>query len=123
MGVFSIVGGLVTLRLPETLNQKLPQTLEEGENFGQDVQWLSTLIRWESQPFDDLFGYLYFSFFYIICYIIYYSIYIYYYFYYYYYYYYLLFIIYFFTLFIIFYIIFFFFYILAIYIHPINFDG
>ena len=123
MGVFSIVGGLVTLRLPETLNQKLPQTLEEGENFGQDVQWLSTLIRWESQPFDDLLRIFIIWLFYIIYYIIY--------IYYYCYYYFLLFIIiifflfiiYFFILFFIYFLFFWLFYILAIYFHPTNFDG
>ena len=36
MGVFSLVGGLVTLKLPETLDAKLPQTLSEGEEFGKD---------------------------------------------------------------------------------------
>jgi len=39
MGVFSIMGGLMSLRLPETLNEKLPQTLEEGEEFGKDFRW------------------------------------------------------------------------------------
>ena len=36
MGVVSAVGGVVGLRLPETLYKKLPQTLEEGEQFGKD---------------------------------------------------------------------------------------
>ena len=31
----------MTLRLPETLNEKLPQTLEEGEEFGKNFQWFS----------------------------------------------------------------------------------
>ena len=39
MGVASIVGAVVTLRLPETLNKKLPQTLEDGERFGEDYDW------------------------------------------------------------------------------------
>lgn len=42
MGVMCIVGGLLTLRLPETLDAKLPQTIEEGEEFGKDfVGWKS----------------------------------------------------------------------------------
>lgn len=36
MGAVSIFGGIAGLRLPETLHQKLPQTLEEGEAFGSD---------------------------------------------------------------------------------------
>ena len=33
-GSFSVVAGLLPLFLPETLGQKLPETLEEGENLG-----------------------------------------------------------------------------------------
>lgn len=36
MGIVSAMGGLAALRLPETLHHKLPQTLEEGEEFGKD---------------------------------------------------------------------------------------
>ncbi|XP_059476559.1 carcinine transporter [Neocloeon triangulifer] len=36
MGVISVIGGLAGLRLPETLHTKLPQTVEEGEEFGKD---------------------------------------------------------------------------------------
>ena len=36
LGVVSIVGGLSGLRLPETLHHRLPQTVEEGEEFGKD---------------------------------------------------------------------------------------
>jgi len=36
MGVISVFGGIVGLRLPETLFKKLPQTIEEGEEFGKD---------------------------------------------------------------------------------------
>ena len=36
MGVISAIGGVVGLRLPETLFKKLPQTIEEGEEFGKD---------------------------------------------------------------------------------------
>jgi len=36
MGIISAIGGIVGLRLPETLFKKLPQTMEEGEEFGKD---------------------------------------------------------------------------------------
>ena len=36
-GSVSVLAGLLTLFLPETLGQKLPETLEEGENFGMYV--------------------------------------------------------------------------------------
>lgn len=36
MGSISVIGGLTSLRLPETLHYKLPQTLEEGEEFGKE---------------------------------------------------------------------------------------
>ncbi len=36
MGIISAIGGVVGLRLPETLFRKLPQTMEEGEEFGKD---------------------------------------------------------------------------------------
>ncbi|KAE8752452.1 hypothetical protein FOCC_FOCC000923 [Frankliniella occidentalis] len=36
MGAISVLGGLTGLRLPETLHHSLPQTVEEGEEFGKD---------------------------------------------------------------------------------------
>ena len=33
LGVFSVCGGLITLVLPETLGEKLPDSLEDGELF------------------------------------------------------------------------------------------
>ncbi|XP_030383145.1 carcinine transporter [Scaptodrosophila lebanonensis] len=36
MGFVSMLGGLTGLRLPETLHHRLPQTIEEGEEFGKN---------------------------------------------------------------------------------------
>lgn len=36
MGILSVFGGFTGLRLPETLHHRLPQTLEEGEEFGKN---------------------------------------------------------------------------------------
>ncbi|XP_055550102.1 carcinine transporter [Wyeomyia smithii] len=36
MGCISVAGGFTGLRLPETLHHRLPQTLEDGEQFGKD---------------------------------------------------------------------------------------
>uniref|UniRef100_A0A1B6C0H0 Major facilitator superfamily (MFS) profile domain-containing protein n=1 Tax=Clastoptera arizonana TaxID=38151 RepID=A0A1B6C0H0_9HEMI len=36
MGGVSVIGGVTSLRLPETLHHRLPQTVEEGEEFGKD---------------------------------------------------------------------------------------
>lgn len=37
MGVLLVTGGVVSLLLPETLHQHLPQTLEDGEKMGIDL--------------------------------------------------------------------------------------
>ena len=34
-GTLAILAGLTSLLLPETKGQQLPETLEEGENFGK----------------------------------------------------------------------------------------
>ncbi|XP_050528348.1 carcinine transporter isoform X2 [Daktulosphaira vitifoliae] len=36
MGILSVIGGITGLRLPETLHYKLPQSVEEGEEFGKN---------------------------------------------------------------------------------------
>lgn len=49
MGCLSVFGGFTSLRLPETLHHKLPQTLEEGEEFGKD--W-SIHDCWRCMPIE-----------------------------------------------------------------------
>ncbi|CAL4130642.1 unnamed protein product, partial [Meganyctiphanes norvegica] len=44
MGIISVIGGIAAFRLPETLQQKLPNTMEEGEEFGKDFAWKNCLI-------------------------------------------------------------------------------
>lgn len=36
LGFLSFVDAFLTLTLPETLNQELPETLQEGNDFGKD---------------------------------------------------------------------------------------
>ncbi|KAL1512614.1 hypothetical protein ABEB36_002177 [Hypothenemus hampei] len=50
MGLISIFGGLCGLRLPETLHHRLPQTLEEGEEFGKHFTWSDFLQCTPKQP-------------------------------------------------------------------------
>ncbi|GAV03917.1 hypothetical protein RvY_14281 [Ramazzottius varieornatus] len=45
-GLLSIVGGVVSMILPETVNQPLPETLEEGEEFGKTHRWTA----WARSP-------------------------------------------------------------------------
>ncbi|CAG2063840.1 unnamed protein product, partial [Timema podura] len=37
-GLLTLSGGLLGLLLPETFNKKLPDTVQEGENYGKDLE-------------------------------------------------------------------------------------
>uniref|UniRef100_A0A2A4K3T5 Major facilitator superfamily (MFS) profile domain-containing protein n=1 Tax=Heliothis virescens TaxID=7102 RepID=A0A2A4K3T5_HELVI len=39
LGVLGVVGGLLCLFLPETMDTEMPQTLQDGENFGKDQRF------------------------------------------------------------------------------------
>jgi hypothetical protein len=36
LGILALIGAIVGLMLPETLGAILPETIEDGENFGKD---------------------------------------------------------------------------------------
>lgn len=38
-----MIGGISGLRLPETLHHRLPQTLEEGEEFGKEWSYVDCI--------------------------------------------------------------------------------
>lgn len=53
-GVVSIVSGLWTLFLPETMNRKMPESLEDGENFGKGDTFFTTgLGRTQDENCED----------------------------------------------------------------------
>jgi len=54
MGILSAIGGIVGLRLPETLFKKLPQTIEEGEEFGKDFGMKECLTCCPAKPADEV---------------------------------------------------------------------
>ncbi|KAJ9578896.1 hypothetical protein L9F63_004853 [Diploptera punctata] len=62
LGVISVIGGISGLRLPETLYHRLPQTVEEGEDFGKDWTFTECLRCIPIRPssvsgsYEDLSG-------------------------------------------------------------------
>ncbi|KAL4708139.1 hypothetical protein ACJJTC_009918 [Scirpophaga incertulas] len=53
MGVLSVIGGISCLRLPETLHTSLPQTAEEGEEFGKNWTYKQCFACGGPRPADE----------------------------------------------------------------------
>ncbi|CAH1105213.1 unnamed protein product [Psylliodes chrysocephalus] len=54
MGIISMIGGILGLRLPETLHYRLPQTVEEGEEFGKDFSMKDCLRCIPIKPMSSI---------------------------------------------------------------------
>lgn len=48
-GVMSVFSGLLALYFPETLNVKLPDTVEEAENIGKHIRRMNDDSEYEAQ--------------------------------------------------------------------------
>jgi len=47
LGILSIFGSIASAFLPETLRQRLPETVEEANNYGKGIKF------WSFLPKDD----------------------------------------------------------------------
>ncbi|XP_020280185.1 organic cation transporter protein [Pseudomyrmex gracilis] len=52
LGIIGVFGGLLTLFLPETLDKDLPQTLQDGEDFGKDQKMWDMPCLSKKKPVD-----------------------------------------------------------------------
>ncbi|XP_063836586.1 organic cation transporter protein-like [Ostrinia nubilalis] len=54
LGVLGVIGGLLCLFLPETMDTEMPQTLQDGENFGKDQKfWDFPCFPRKKSPEED----------------------------------------------------------------------
>lgn len=60
LGIIGIIGGVLCLFLPETLNEELPQTLVDGERFGMNQRFweIPCFKRFDTQKLRILFFFL-----------------------------------------------------------------
>lgn len=58
MGSISIISGITASFLPETLNENLPQTIDDGDDFGRDLKYwvLAKKVTNESEEESDRKG-------------------------------------------------------------------
>ncbi|XP_026757345.2 carcinine transporter [Galleria mellonella] len=57
MGIVSVIGGLTALRLPETLHCPLPQSAEEGEEFGKNWTYKDCLVCGKNRQMSNIESY------------------------------------------------------------------
>lgn len=58
MAALCLIGMIVSAFLPETLNQKLPETIEDANRFGKGVRFWSLFPKPRSKSITSTFSYL-----------------------------------------------------------------